>query len=55
MPVWTDIAIKAVTAAVFFFVLQVFVLNASIETGLQWAAVAAIGAACIAWSQAHRS
>jgi hypothetical protein len=49
-----DIVMMAVVAAVFFFVLQTYVLNAKLEIGLQWALVAALGAGYIAWSQQQR-
>ena len=49
-----DIAVKALTAAGFFFVLQAYILGSTLEIGLQWAAVGGLGAAYLAWSQATR-
>lgn len=49
-----DVLVKALVAAGFFFFLQTYLLKASVEVGLQWAAVAALGAGYIAWSQANR-
>ena len=49
-----DIALKAVLAAAFFFVLQYTVMTASLETSLFWAASLGLGAGLLAWSQARR-
>jgi hypothetical protein len=45
------VAAHAATAAVFFFALQVWLLEASTETGLVWGLVGGVGAAYLAWSR----
>ena len=49
-----DIALKTVTAAGFFFVLQYVVLKASFDTSLFWAIALGGGAGLLAWSQQTR-
>jgi hypothetical protein len=49
-----EIAVKAGTAAGFFFVLQYVALNASLDTSLFWAAGLGLGAGLLAWSQQRR-
>ncbi len=51
---WGYIAVHGGLAAVFFFVLQRFVLNQSMETSLLWGGLLGAIAAGIAWSQAQR-
>ena len=51
---YLPIAGHAIVAAVFFFVLQRFVMAASLETSLVWAIAGAGGAAFLAWHQASR-
>ena len=48
------IAMHAGAAGVFFFVLQRFGLNQSVETSLMWGVGLAIAAAGLAWSQSRR-
>ena len=49
-----DIALKTVTAAGFFFVLQYVVLKAPFDTSLFWAIALGGGAGLLAWSQQTR-
>jgi hypothetical protein len=49
-----DIALKAATAAGFFFVLQYVVLKASLDTSLFWSIALGLGAGLLAWSQHRR-
>ena len=49
-----QIAMHAGAAGVFFFVLQRFGLNQSVETSLMWGVGLAIAAAGLAWSQSRR-
>ena len=44
----------AVAAAVIFFVFQRYGMAASVETSALWAAVGAVAAAALAWSQSRR-
>jgi hypothetical protein len=48
------IAIHGGLAAAFFFVLQRFVLNQTIESSLLWGGLLGVGAAGIAWLQTRR-
>jgi hypothetical protein len=48
---WRNVALHTVGAAVFGFVLLRFMLAASWEMSLLWAACFAVGAAFIAWRQ----
>ena len=49
-----DIAIKTVSGAGFFFVLQYVILKASFDTSLFWALALGGGAGLLAWSQQTR-
>ena len=51
---WRYIALHAVAAAAFFFVLQRYTLNASLETSLLWALVLGGCAAGLAYTQSKR-
>jgi hypothetical protein len=51
---WSDIALKAVVAAAFFFFLQYVILKASFDTSLFWSISLGVGAGLLAWSQARR-
>lgn len=51
---WTLMILHSALAAAFFFSLQRWALNQSLETSLVWAVVAAVGAAWLAWSQQNR-
>ena len=44
-------AFNAVLAGAFFFILQRFGLQASVETALMWAGAGAVAAAVVAWKQ----
>ncbi len=44
-------AFNAVLAGAFFFILQRFGLQASVETSLVWAGAGAAAAAMVAWKQ----
>jgi hypothetical protein len=48
------IAIHGGLAALFFFVLQRFVLNQTMESSLLWGGLLGAGAAGIAWLQTRR-
>lgn len=48
------VAQHAALAAVFFFVLQKFALNQSLETCLTWSLVGAAAAGLLAWQQTSR-
>jgi len=48
------VALHAAGGAVFGFALQYFVLAASLEIGLLWAAAFGLGAAGLAWHQSKR-
>ena len=48
------IAIHAIGAGAFFFVIQRFVLNESLATSLVWASFFCLAAGCLAWSQSRR-
>lgn len=50
----TDIAVKGLSGAGFFFVLQYYVLEASLQTALFWGTALGIGAGLLAWSQHTR-
>jgi hypothetical protein len=54
MKKWGYIAVHAVVAAVFIFLLQRFTLSASLETSLLWALTFAGCAAGLAYMQANR-
>jgi Na+-transporting NADH:ubiquinone oxidoreductase subunit NqrB len=54
MKAWRYIALHAVAAAAFFFVLQRYTLNASLETSLLWALVFGGCAAGLAYTQSNR-
>ena len=45
------IAVHALVAGVFFFVVQRYPLGQSVEASMQWAAFFAVAAAIVAWSQ----
>jgi Na+-transporting NADH:ubiquinone oxidoreductase subunit NqrB len=51
---WRYIALHAVVAAAFFFVLQRYTLQASLETSLLWALVLGGCAAGLAYRQSNR-
>jgi hypothetical protein len=51
---WRNVALHTAGAAVFGFVLPRFVLAASSEVSLLWAAIFGVGAAGIAWRQNKR-
>ena len=51
---WRYIGMHAVAAAVFIFLLQHYVLHASLESCLLWALVLGGCAAGLAYSQSHR-
>ncbi len=51
---WRYIALHTVTAAVFIFCLQRFVLHASLETSLLWALMLGGCAAGLAYTQSNR-
>ena len=51
---WRYIALHAVAAAVFIFLLQRYGLSASLESSLLWALTFGAGAAGLAYSQANR-
>lgn len=46
--------VHAVAAAVIFFAFQRYGLGATVETSALWAAVGAVAAAVLAWSQHRR-
>ena len=48
------IALHAVTAGAFGFLLQRFALQADMQTSLIWAAAFAVGAVFVAWRQTRR-
>jgi hypothetical protein len=50
----TDVALKGVVAAAFFFVLQYFILKASFDTSLFWTIALGGGAGLLAWNQHTR-
>ena len=51
---WRFMALHAVTAAVFIFLLQRYALNASLESALLWALTFGGCAAGLAYSQSNR-
>ena len=51
---WIDIATKALLAGVFFYIFQFYVLKASATSSVLWAAVMAIAAGGLSWSQWKR-
>ena len=51
---WRYIALHALAASVFIFVLQRFVLHASLETSLLWALMLGGCAAGLAYTQSNR-
>jgi hypothetical protein len=51
---WRNIALHAAAAAAFIFLLQRYVLNASLESSLLWALTFGGCAAGLAYSQANR-
>ena len=50
---WRNIALHTVGAAAFGFVLLRFMLAATVEMSLLWAALFGVGAAFIAWRQSQ--
>ena len=50
----TYMALHALTAAVFGFVLQRYALGADLQTGLIWAGAFFVGAGVLAWQQSQR-
>jgi hypothetical protein len=54
MKAWRTIALHAVAAAAFFFLLQRYTLNASLETSLLWALALGGCAAGLAYRQSNR-
>ncbi|WP_448043717.1 hypothetical protein [Bradyrhizobium liaoningense] len=54
MKKWGFIAMHAVVAAAFIFLLQQFGLNASLESSLLWALTFGICAAGLAYKQSNR-
>ena len=51
---WTEIALKGIVGAAFFFILQYVIMKASLDTSLFWAIALGVGAGMLAWSQAKR-
>ncbi|UPK32041.1 hypothetical protein IVB18_27410 [Bradyrhizobium sp. 186] len=51
---WGFVAMHAAAAATFIFLLQRFILNASLESSLLWALTFAVCAAGLAYKQANR-
>lgn len=51
---WGQIALHALAAAAFFFVLQYVAMRASLETSLAWSGFMAVAAAAIAYTQSRR-
>lgn len=51
---WRYMALHAVTAAAFIFLLQRYALNASLESALLWALIFGGCAAGLAYSQSNR-
>ena len=51
---WRYVALHTLTAAVFIFVLQHFLLHASLETSLLWALTLGGCAAGLAYTQSNR-
>ena len=51
---WRYIALHAVAAAAFIFLLQRYVMNASLELSLLWALAFGGGAAGLAYKQSNR-
>jgi hypothetical protein len=51
---WLYIGMHSAAAAVFFFALQRFALNASLETSLLWALTLGVCAAGLAYMQSNR-
>ena len=51
---WRYIALHAAVAAAFFFLLQRYALNASLDTSLLWALVLGVCAAGLATMQSNR-
>ena len=51
---WLTIALHTTLAAAFFFVLQRFLMSATLESSLVWALAGGAGAAFLAWQQASR-
>jgi hypothetical protein len=49
------LALHAATAALFFFVLQYWGFNTSLNLSIVWAAAGALGAAYLSWSQQSRN
>ena len=47
-------AIHAAGAAVFFYVLQRYALQATVETSISWALALGVAAAIIGWTQTTR-
>jgi hypothetical protein len=54
-PRWLYMGLHAVLAAVVFFAFNRFVLGQTFEISLAWGAVAAPGAAYIAWREGRRA
>jgi hypothetical protein len=48
---WRYIALHAIGAGAFFFVLQRFAFSQSVDNSLLWAAFFAVAAALVAWRQ----
>jgi len=51
---WRYIGLHAAGAAAFFFLLQRYAMNASLETSLLWGVMLGACAACLAYSQSNR-
>ena len=54
MKKWGYVALHAVVAAAFIFLLQRFTLNATLESSLLWALTFGVCAAGLAYKQANR-
>ena len=51
---WMIIGLHTVTAAAFFFLLQRYMMSATLESALVWALAGGAGAAYLAWQQNSR-
>ncbi len=51
---WTTVASHAALAAVFFFVLQRYILKETVDNSILWALIMALAAGLIAWRQASK-
>ena len=51
---WGSIALHALAAGAFFYVLHHFIMRSSPETTALWTIATTLGAAWLAWSQSRR-